>query len=274
MLLGLLIVGLGLSTVLVNRDVLGKETARTRLTQNLRGALDILGTDIRIAGENLSAAFPAVEITNGASGAPDTLTIRRNLLDEVLPLCTAIASGTTVTSIFYAIPGTVPGCTYSGHTNDYNAWNVYRTSNGNLVDAFIYNTVAKTGEFFKYTSETDGATSYSLNRTAGTWAGSYSVGASAVYVLEEWKYQMSSGILQVIQNRDASNPLNVSFGITDFQVSAIMQDGSTKTAFTSSDAWNTIAQIQIDITGQDRYAGRLLTKTVTGKFFPRNVLSN
>ncbi len=274
MLLGLLIVGLGLSTVLVNRNVLGKETARTRLTQNLRGTLDIIGTDIRIAGENLSAAFPAVLVTNGTSGASDTLTIRRNLLDEVLPLCTAIASGSTVTSAFFAIPGTVSGCTYSGHTNDFNAWRNYRINNGTIIDAFIYNTVAKSGEFFKHTGETNSGTSYSLTRAAGTWGASYAVGATAIYALEEWTYRLNGGILQVIQNRDNANPLNVSFGITNFQVAAIMQDGSTKSSFVATDAWNTIAQLQIDITGEDRYAGRTIIKTVTGKFFPRNVLSN
>ena len=274
MVLGLLVVGLGLTSLLSFRYILGKETVRTRLTENLRGSLDILGADIRVAGENVGSSFPAIEVTDGAAGAPDTLLTRRNLLDAVLPLCTAITSGTSVTKIYFANGGGGAGCVYSGQTSNFNSWKSYRAALGSDVDAFIYDTVNKRGEFFKYHTETDAGTSYSLTRTAGTWANSYSVGATAIYVLEEWKYLVSGGILEVIQNRDAANPLKVSFGITDFQVHLLMQDGTTKASFAPTDSWSLIKLLQIDLSGSDSYSRRNFVRTVTGKFFPRNVLSN
>ncbi len=271
---GLLVVGLGLSAVITNRNVMGKETSRTRLAQNLRGTLDIIGTNIRITGENLGGSFPAVEVTNGASGAPDTLTLRRNLLDEVLPVCTGIVAGTSVTQVFFAVSGVVPGCTYSGQTHNYTAWRNYRTSHGGSIDAFIYNTTTKQNEFFSYTNDNDGATAYNLVTAPRTWTNDYPVSASAAYILEEWRFQLVGGILQLIPNRNNANTQNVTFGITDFQIQVLMQDGTTKTSFTTADSWTQISQIQIDIAGSDNYGRRVINKTVTGSYFPRNVLSN
>ncbi len=128
--LSMIVVALTLGVSLANKNVLGKDIARTRLAQNLRGSLDIIGTDVRVAGENLSGSFPAVEIENGASGAPDVLIARRNLLDEVLPLCIALSSGSAATDIHFAIPGTVPGCSYAGQTTSFDAWSDFRVAEG------------------------------------------------------------------------------------------------------------------------------------------------
>ena len=272
--LGLMVMSLAMSAAIANKTVLGKDKVRTQVAQNLRGALDIIGMEARIGGENLGSGFPAIEITNGASSAPDTLFVRRNLLDEVLPLCVAITAGTNVTDIVFANSPVVAGCVYSSHTHDYTAWQTYRTTHSNTVDAYIFDSVSKKGEFFKYNGETNNGTQYSVTRVAGTWTNSYPAISSTIYILEEWKFQVSSGILQLIQNRDNANANNVAFNITDFQVQALMQDGTTKTAFAPTDAWISIKQIQIDLSGAETFAQKLVTRTVTGKFFPRNVLSN
>jgi type IV pilus assembly protein PilW len=272
--IGLIVLSIGLSTILTKRYVLGKESARTRVTQNLRGALDIVGTDLRIAGENLGSSFPAIQITDGVSGAPDTLIVRRNLIDEVLPLCTAIALGTSVTDIYFADSSATPGCAYSGHTHNFTAWSSYRSTHDNIVDAFIFDTASRNGEFFSYINEFDIGTSYFLRRAAGTWEYSYNVGATAIYVLEEWQYQLNNGVLEVIQNRDLDNPLKVAFGITDFQLSAIMQDGTTKSSLVATDSWTQISQILVELSGNEQYAGRNFSHSVSGMYFPRNVLSN
>lgn len=272
--LGLIILGLTTSSVITNRQVLGRDNVRTRLNQNLRGSMDIVGLDIRIAGENLPSAFPAVELTNGASGAPDTLTVRRNTIDEVLPICTSISAGSSATSVYFATPGATPGCSYSGQLQSYTAWSNKRSEEGGSFLAYIFNSSTKQGEFFTVTNITDNGTSYYLVSSPHTWTYAYPVGSSSVYVIEEWTYQYNTGMFQVIQNRDTANPFNVAFNILDFQADILMNDGTTKQSFTTSDNWANITTINLNLTGRDYYRTKPLQKIISASFFPRNILSN
>ncbi|MCO6431664.1 MAG: hypothetical protein J5J00_12450 [Deltaproteobacteria bacterium] len=272
--LGLLITGLLLSVMQSNRSVLGKDIARTTLNQNLRGALDIVAADIRVGGENLPESVPAIEIVNGSSGASDELVVRRNLFDEVLPVCAAITAGTS-SNVYFAVSGTVPGCVYSGQMHSFNIWNVYRQQQpGQELQAFIYDSSTRQGEFFTVTSEINTGVEFALVRGAGSWQNSYPVGSSAVYVLEEWRYRLQGENLQLVQNRDSANPFNVSFGMTDFQAEAEMQDGTVKSSFLSSDDWTEISALRITLSGTETHGGELMARTLTGEFFPRNVLSH
>jgi prepilin-type N-terminal cleavage/methylation domain-containing protein len=274
MLLGSLLLAMALSVALVNRSVLGKEQVRLQLAQNLRSALDITGLDLRVAGENLSHSFPAIEITNGASGAPDTLTLRRNLLDEVLPVCVSIVAGTGTTQVVFANSPTQAGCVYAGHTHNYNSWRSYRLAEGGTVDAYIFDSVSKHGEFFRYNGEIDTGSEYSITRTSGTWTYNYPAGSSSVYILEEWKYYFEAGLFKLQENRDNARIYNVIFGVTDFQARAHLQDGSSLDDFGPTQQWTQLAQVQVDLTGSDAYARNTMTRTVSARFFPRNVLSN
>lgn len=274
-LLGLLITGLLLTLTSTQRKVLSKDLVRTGLNQNIRGALDLMGADIRVGGENLGQTFPAIELSNGSAGTSDVLTIRRNLLDEVLPVCTQITAGTSNSNIYFAIPGTISGCVYSGHTHNFTSWREYRLAQPSQSTlAYIFNTSTKVGEFFTYTAESDTGTSYYITRTSGTWANTYPVGSSAVYILEEWRYNKVGENLQVIQNNDNLNPLNVSFGLSNFQVQINLQDNTTVATFANTDSWSQIKSIEVELSGQDTFDGQLINRTLTGKYFPRNVLSN
>lgn len=270
-LIGLTITALCLSATMMNRNVLGRDAVRTRLNENLRGALDIVLADGRIVGENLDSGFPALEVVSGTS---DEMVMRRNLKDEVLKVCTAIAANTTVNKVFFAIAGNTQGCVYSGQTQNYNAWKAYRIAQGGSVDAFIYDSATKRGEFFRYTAEGDTGTTYYIQRSAGTWAYAYPATSSSVYILEEWRYKKVNDMLQVIGNRNAANTYNVAFGISAFDVQVLMQDGTVKQTFAATDPWASIASIQVTLTGQDSYAKKNITRTLVDKFFPRNVLSH
>lgn len=272
--LGLLLMGSVTTSALGYKKVLGKDIVRSRLNQNLRGALDILAADVRVGGENLVSSFPAVELVNGAGGASDELIVRRNLLDEVLPVCVSINSGASVSSIYFAVSGNVAGCAYSGHASNYDAWRNYRIANGGSVRAYIFNTSTKQGEFFDYTGESDTGSQYYLSRPSGSFANSYPVGASAVYILEEWRYRVDAGLFQIVENRDTANPLNVAYDIADLQLSAVLSDGTTVESFGSSDDWTEIARISVSLTGTDRYNGETISRTASSSFFPRNILSN
>ena len=60
--LGLIILGICLSTFSTSRALVRYDMDRTSLNQNLRGALDILGMNVRLAGENLPGFFPAIVV--------------------------------------------------------------------------------------------------------------------------------------------------------------------------------------------------------------------
>lgn len=57
MTIGMMVTALTLSSSMINRYTIGKDVARTRLNQNLRGSLDLVGLDVRVSGENLNTSF-------------------------------------------------------------------------------------------------------------------------------------------------------------------------------------------------------------------------
>ncbi len=273
--LGLLVMSIALSSSITQRRLLRKDTVRTRINQNLRGSLDLLGTDARVAGENLSSSFPAIEVIAGTGSAPDEIRLRRNLQAEVLPLCTQVNASSTVTQLYFAVPGNTPGCAYSGQTQSFNAWQAFRLDDDDdRVDAFLYDSATKAGEFFQYVGEVDGTTSYALQTAIHTWSRQYSVGSSAIYLLEEWHYRLVGDELELIINHDTANPLKVSFGVSDFQILVQMQDGSTKSSFTTADSWTQIGTLNVTLQSIESFANRDMQRTFSARFFPRNILSN
>jgi hypothetical protein len=106
------------------RWVLGDRT-RVTANDNLRLASDLIGQDIKQAGERLEAntQLPGVSIIPGTLGAPSTLILQRQLLSETLPVCQSINAGSTNSSIDVSvlngvISGTdygsaIANCTYS-----------------------------------------------------------------------------------------------------------------------------------------------------------------
>jgi type IV pilus assembly protein PilW len=277
---GLLLVAMTMGATIANQNIYQLDLSRTRLNQNIRGAVELIGVDIRQAGERLPSGFPAIEIVNGASGASDELVLRRNVLDEVLTVCEDIAAGSSDGRIFLtsSSAGASPACVYGGQTANYTAWNTFRTEKGGSTTVYIYNLAANVGEFVEFTSETDsGATMY-IEQTSGAFVNAYTANNSAVYALEEWRYRLDSfsanaDILQVVQNNDTANPMNVVFGLSDFQVQAILQDGSSLDTFTAADDWSDLEAIQIIVSGTEQTGKQPVTSTLTSRFFPRNILS-
>jgi hypothetical protein len=241
--------------------------------------MDLVGVNVREAGENLAQTFPAVEIIDGASGAPDELVLRRNLLDEVLKLCQPLASGSGTAEVYFAYTGTEPGCAFDDQQHNFDIWQQYRTNNSGVVKAFIYDPTTQSGEFFDYSDEqSTGSTRY-IVRSWGTWSSDYTVGQTGVYIIEEWRFKLgtdwnSNTVFQVVADAEDWNPLNIAYGITDFQAVAHLEDGSTQTSFANTNDWTRLTSIEVSMTGQDDSIGETITKSYTARFFPRNILSN
>ncbi len=266
--LGLIVMAVILGVIITTRQLYAGDLARTRVNQSLRGAFDIISADVKQAGENLTSTFPALELT---SGTTDTLTIRRGLIEQIPTLCAAI--GTVSASRLYIARGAAAGCTFGGNLTNYNAWSAYRTANGGSVDAFIYDVSTRLGEFFTYTGETNTGTELYLQTDGTAFTNAYTVGATAIYLIEEWKYQVTGDRLQVTINQDTANPLSVIFGVTDFQLSVTMNNNTTVTSFARGDGWTNIQSIALTLSGTDSALGKTYDRALSTTIFPRNILS-
>jgi prepilin-type N-terminal cleavage/methylation domain-containing protein len=274
MFLGLVVGAIMLSSTLANKQAYSYDLKRVMLDQNLRSGMDILGSTIRVGGENLPTSFPAFEIVNGVGSSPDELIVRRNLLDEVLPVCSAIPAGSAALQVYFALGGSpLSACTYSGQTHNFNSWSSYRSSHGGSVRAFIYDVSGKQGEYFNYSNEGSSGTSYYILRSGGSWTYPYPTASSSVYILEEWKIRLNSGVVAVEVNGEPATPNNIIAGVNNFQVNAVMADGTTKTTFLRTDDWSDVTAFEITLSASTSYQKKTINRALTSRFFPRNILS-
>lgn len=280
--LGIMVVGMALATSISAKTTLQTDYSRTKLGQNLRSAIDILGTDIRISGQNMPSYSPAIELIDGGSRNSDELILRRNMYFRVLALCNPVTAGSVESAVLFAAGdgtlsnGTVSGnCLYgdSAQEQNYLGWQQQRIQAGGTLDVYVFDRATGLGEFFKYTGETDSGTSYALTKTAAAWINSYTEGHSSLMILEEKRYRIANGILQVINNQDFSAPDNVVDGIDNMQVTITLENGTDVNAFASLSPWKDIRSINITLTGTESAVGKEIQRSIQGTFYPRNVLS-
>ena len=274
------LIGTALTVSLSSRDLMTTDEERTRLNQSLRGSLDLLGIDIRQTGERLPVDFPALEIVNGEDGGPDSLILRRNLLDEVLPLCGTLVEGVVDVEVAAAQGGAdpEPGCAPvpdddgDDFPDNIGTWRNFRLSQGGQTPVYLFNPTTLEGEWFFY--DDDGATNFLLHKSNDDpWEATYEVDEQVrVYMLEERVYGLAGDSLQFTLSGTAA-PLNLSGNLVDFQVRAVMADGTTRESFDINDEWTDLSAIEVTVVGQTDGEDPM-RRELTARFFPRNILSN
>ena len=257
-----------LGLILSSRKLYDTDHSRVQTLQNLRSNLDVIGVDIRKAGVNLPASFPALVISDGGSGS-DVLTVRQGLESKPLIVCvdnTLIVNDTD--------PAIDTNCDFADEDSNsfpdsLDTWQSHRTANGGTtLRAYIYNPLNGQGEFLDISNEVDiGGGQYEVT---GTTSSSYLAGAR-IYIVEERKYQLVSDVLEMVVNE--VDTFKVSFGNTDLQFQVGLQDGSTTNSFGITDNWKTIDWIDVILTGQDSN-GEGSLRTLSSRILPRNVISN
>lgn len=279
------IAGATLTVALSGRAMFETDRSRTAVNQNLRAGIDLLGVDIRQAGERLPGDAPAVQLIDGGSGAPDRLLLRRNQLDEVLPLCKDIKAGTNADSVFIGRkkggPKDVPpGCAPvpdedgDGWPDNLGTWRDYRLANGGIVTAYIYNPVTGEGEFFVFDAE-DSSTFHLHKSNSEKWEKEFLVEQNPrIYALEQREFRVRDDMLQAVINDNFDNPLNLVTKIADFQVQAHMRDGSVLDSLAGGAGWVELEAVSVTLDGADALRNRTMERSVRARFFPRNVLSN
>ena len=275
--LGLIITFMCANTAIVQKELFTRDSARTTLNQDLRGASDVLISDGRVAGENLTESFPAVELIKDKNGKQE-LVLRRNLLSSVLNVCTSLNAGASRSKIYIANSNTKSGCIRNDEKTKYNIWKNYRAAHkdsSNTVKAYIFNSGTKKGEFINYNNEGITSNNYWISGGSGTFKNSYPAGSSWILILEEWRYRLNDeDMLQVIVDGDEDEPFNLAFGVKSFNTVITDMDDIDYTSFTTDDDWTNIYQIETTITGEERAGKNNVTKSIVAHFFPRNVLSH
>lgn len=275
-----------------SQRLFGADRSRTELNQNLRAVLDIVGNDVRVAGERLNSfsgsatvqhPLAAVELSGGTQ-----LYLRRNLLDETLPLCQGFLS-TSGTEIQIARASEGDGVTLGANpecfldaTSDSDgngipdaleAWREYRSANGPAVGAFIYTVATNKFDFFLYDSDPNDDR---IGRVASTLDFDYEISEKpAVIMVEERRYRLNGEVLELIINGDTDNPLRLVNRVTAFRVAAVMSDGTQLTDYVGRGSdWAQLVGVELSITAMVREGARQVERTITSRYFPRNVLSN
>lgn len=183
-----ILVSLSLKLIVDQRELFVKDQNRTQINQNLRAAIDLVGTDIKQTGERLvgNTRFPVVRVIDGVGlGTPlsDELVIQRKIIAQELPVC-ANVTGAQSTIIVSTNPGNT-SCPFSNANTDplpdnLEQWrdarcdkdsnnacdrtaNVAVANDGCIEQggtdrecfwAYIYSPTNNSGEFFLYDSET------------------------------------------------------------------------------------------------------------------------
>jgi len=274
-----------MSLAFSTQSVFETDKHRTTVNQNLRSGIDLLGMDVRQAGERLPGDTPAVEIVDGENDAPDRLILRRNEFDVVLPVCNnMILAGSATDALFcsrrdvdHKFP---PGCAVAADTNsdgwpdNLEAWRDYRIANGGVVTAFLHNPATGTGEFFQYDAE-DNSTMHIHKLNDEQWEYTYELADSPrIYILEQKEFFVEDGVLKCRINGDGGTVLNLVSHITDFQCRAVFRDGTIQTSMDFTDDWSDLEAVEIWLTAESEWKGRAIDNTLVTRFFPRNVMSN
>lgn len=284
----LLIAASVLSLALSGRRMYEVDQARTQVNRSLRGAGAFLVADIRQAGERVGDDFPALEIIDGTSGAPDELILRRSLLPTVFRVCSDTQDATEQIEVAWKVthPSFPPpaGCAplpdtdSDGWPDNIQEWKDYRVSRGGNIVAFIFNPVTRLGETFHYVSEVDGTDAFVFEREAGTgdWLNDYSLASqSRLYIVEERRYRLVDGILELIVNNDTTDPIRLVDRIVDFQTS-VNRGGTIFNSLRSDDVgygWTDISAVDVQIDAEAVYRQRTMKRSWSTSIVPRNVLS-
>jgi type IV pilus assembly protein PilW len=331
-----------LSLVAQQREAFLKNQRNTQISQNLRAAMDLIGTDIKQAGERLDSKpeLPGISLVQGTDG-PDTLRLQRRLLAIDLSVCENVVEGDNTITVSINAVDNADDCAFNdvgpdtdgdplsnnpdGLTDNLNTFQSFRCKadgadgcarttapaigdcDDECVWAYIYDPVDDEGEFFQYSFEEAVSGAPSRNRIFRGNAGDFNYDYEAanqprIYILEEREYSLDDdGILFLRINRQGDDTrLRLVNQLDDFQVRiehpnlANNPDDGNDDDFNpdlnpqassppSWEDWQAIENIQVSFITADPANSDLLggndpddedKRSLSSKFFPRNVLSN
>lgn len=270
------------------------DTGRVMAGQNVQSALDILATDVRQAGENLSLDLGVSGLEFDSTGK--TVTVRRGITTvQRLPLCAV--SGSTI-QVNGPPPGaTTPGaatnpCAYSAPTpgadpTNIADWRAYFAAQGNQAQtALLYRPgtstqtlkvapVIVTAVLPPVTSGSGTAFMYRVSVSLGSSVPSdyTATNGSLLVLVDQRRYKVvgSDLVLAVGGQTDAQAQV-VAYGVTDLSfVSALVNPVATASSLTMTGPWARIKSVAVTMTSGSAGQGSNKPRSFTATVFPRNI---
>lgn len=209
MLIGGIILLALLGLVDASQSLYRTDTARAAVNQDVSVALTALTNDTREAGERMPRDVPALEVTGAADAR--VLTVRRNLVDVVLPVCKDLKAGSSADVVFVSSPGNSPGkklpasCKSSSSEINFDVWKQYRLDQGGTVRVYVFNPKTGGGESFIYDREDNSG--QHLHRASGKWQRDYPTeDEPRVYIIEERVYARDAATNTLTLAQDGGCP--------------------------------------------------------------------
>lgn len=278
--------------ILGAREAVQSEQLRTSVNQGLRGGSDLIGSDIRVAGERFPSSsvlvLPPIEIVHGEGDDPDEIVLRRNLWDATLPVCERV-NGTEQNFIVVrdsAWMANPPGSNFPecGQPLNDDGWPVSLAEIGALADTigvdgnlmgYILDPTEPMGEFIEFGLHNNAKTNGNIRRsTADALENDYRRNnRPRIYVMSERRYRVVDDVLELVINQDEDAALRVVADVLNLQAEFVMNDGSVVGAIPDDMTWRDIAAIEITLTTESTMDNEVSTNTLTSRYFPRNVLS-
>jgi type IV pilus assembly protein PilW len=289
------IAALSMPLMLGSRRLVQSDQLRTATNQGVRAGSDLIGSDIRMAGERFpqssALTLPPIEIVQGASGAPDEVILRRNLWENTFPVCNMLLDNTDPNIIVVRLAGDpfwtgpngplYPEC---GQPLDTNGWPMNlaqvkaladtTTTNG-VLRGYVYDPANGAGEFINFTVPANANTTGRVNRWGGApITGSYPLGDRALmYILDERRYRINNDVLELILNGITGAPMSVAGDITDLQALYVLDTGAVVATLPGGTTWRNIRSVEITLTSETSVGPEMVQRSLTTRYFPRNVLS-
>lgn len=282
------------------RQSLQADQVRVGVNQQLRSASDLVGADIRTAGERFPSRsalqLQPIEIVKGSNDDPDEIILRRNLWEGTLPLCQNNLSGNSQNVTVAAPPNpnsswnTYPECIQPYLQNDFprNIAEVRELANeigeNGILRGYIWNPAlndgAGAGEFFNFevpppgTGQGQGQNRQLRRVGGGSWQHTHLRDEfPRIYILEERRYRLNGEILELVINGDEDGALRAVAGITGMVAQYLLDDDSVVDVLPASMGWRNIRGVSVTFTSAEEQGREATDRTLASTFFPRNVLS-
>lgn len=272
------------------------DTNRVMASQNAQGALDILASDVRQAGENL-------ELDLGISGltfdnSMRTVTVRRSIPADAatgiklqrLPLC--YASGTT-----FQVSGPPPGSAtplnascasgpsevnvvpwrdhFTAQNGQSQAALLYRPKSGSTPSLIVRVTVNTVGDSALSGSGTSSARRTSLTLAENVPSSFTPTNGSLILLIDERRYLLDTASkelrLALAGQTDAQAQV-VAYDVTGLTLGAtLVNPDETVTSLGLTGPWKRVKQITLNLTANNAGQGRGGARSFQATVFPRNV---
>ena len=291
---GMLVISAAVSVTIASNRMFRVDRARTRMNQNLRAASDLVGADVRTAGSAVSGAVSGdgeaglqpIIVRNG-----NELEIRRSVLPISLPVCDSVSGSQKALKVSNPSEYDDEECDGArrdidgdGTPEDLEEWIAHRTDPDKSPDGTVLVYIwpsddgNENGEFFIYDDED--TSQQQIHKASGSWEHSYDwededEPKPRLYIMEQRRYQLNEGVLELIINGDEENPLRLVNNITDFQVRVITKDGEFEDFGSADDhLFSDIQGIEINVSAEEQVTpDQLVTRELNNRFFPRNAIN-